>query len=470
MPLQEAQIQRFMVSVAENLKHPTEDIAKSAVAAVHALSRGYFGGMSVTWQGELVKQYLSKLEDSNPAARRGFALALGALAPAVLGAEDEDQVEPEEEMVVDEVTGEVSGGGGGGAIRRLDAAVNGLAKAATFIQEDKDERDAEARRNAVRALVTIVEAVGVGDVAGVGGGEQGNHRRLQQNHVETVLNALLTCLTDYSTDNRGDVGSWVREAAMLGLEQVLPPVAAHHARAVPQPAWLTPAMVKRVIDQLIQQLCEKIDRIRTRAGASLLALLTLEPPLPCVPQRELLTRVLQNEESPGTAVDWNSPAVAFPRLVHLVEATEYTRAAVSGLVISVGGLSESLVKHSWDALLRLLQKEPLDTRLRVATALTATLSTFQGIDRVIIPVFKTAHLFLTNGFLDELDEADTTHTDIPKDLLLSAQHEMRGSNDVVKLEAGVCVCVCVCVSDLLSMCFPAHTHARRRALATAARH
>jgi hypothetical protein len=113
LPLQEAQIQRFMVSVAENLKHPTEDIAKSAVAAVHALSRGYFGSMSVTWQGELVKQYLSKLEDSNPAARRGYALALGALAPAVLGAEEEDQVEPEEEMVVDEVTGEVSGGGGG---------------------------------------------------------------------------------------------------------------------------------------------------------------------------------------------------------------------------------------------------------------------------------------------------------------------------------------------------------------------
>ena len=44
----------------------------------------------------------------------GFALALGALAPAVLGAEDDDQQEAEKEIVVDEVTGEVSGGGGGG--------------------------------------------------------------------------------------------------------------------------------------------------------------------------------------------------------------------------------------------------------------------------------------------------------------------------------------------------------------------
>jgi chemotaxis protein histidine kinase CheA len=36
-----------------------------------------------------------------------------------------------------------------------------------------------------------------------------------------VVPALLAALCDYSRDNRGDVGSWVREAAMEGLTQLL---------------------------------------------------------------------------------------------------------------------------------------------------------------------------------------------------------------------------------------------------------
>jgi hypothetical protein len=66
----------------ENLQHPTEDIVTAAVAAVRAVSRQYFAAMPAAWQGELVAQYLGKLFNANPAARRGFALALGALAPA----------------------------------------------------------------------------------------------------------------------------------------------------------------------------------------------------------------------------------------------------------------------------------------------------------------------------------------------------------------------------------------------------
>lgn len=33
-----------------------------------------------------------------------------------------------------------------------------------------------------------------------------------------VLEALLEGMQDYTSDSRGDVGAWVREAAMLGLK------------------------------------------------------------------------------------------------------------------------------------------------------------------------------------------------------------------------------------------------------------
>lgn len=42
-----------------------------------------------------------------------------------------------------------------------------------------------------------------------------------------VLPCLHTCLTDYSTDNRGDVGSWVREAGMEALVSVVKLLADH---------------------------------------------------------------------------------------------------------------------------------------------------------------------------------------------------------------------------------------------------
>ena len=39
--------------------------------------------------------------------------------------------------------------------------------------------------------------------------------------VKDILETLYRCLEDYQLDRRGDVGSWVREEAMLALTQFL---------------------------------------------------------------------------------------------------------------------------------------------------------------------------------------------------------------------------------------------------------
>jgi hypothetical protein len=87
-----------------------------------------------------------------------------------------------------------------------------------------------------------VEAVGVGGAVEGGnrGGEGGEGgRSLTRELMETVVGALLACLKDYSTDNRGDVGSWVREAAMQGLAQVPTPHSLHPTPYTPRPAPYT---------------------------------------------------------------------------------------------------------------------------------------------------------------------------------------------------------------------------------------
>jgi hypothetical protein len=109
--------------------------------------------------------------------------------------------------------------------------IGALAKAATVIQASADERDPEARKNAVIGLVGAVQTAGVagcfGEEKKSGGGGEGEEEEkevmgLNREQFGVVFDALVKCCDDYATDSRGDVGSWVREAAMKGLAAVKP--------------------------------------------------------------------------------------------------------------------------------------------------------------------------------------------------------------------------------------------------------
>lgn len=85
-------------------------------------------------------------------------------------------------------------------------------------QDNPDDRDAEARVNAVKGLVSVCEALT----------QEKEHSGIQSIEddmslflliKDKIMTTLLKALDDYSVDNRGDVGSWVREAAMDGLER-----------------------------------------------------------------------------------------------------------------------------------------------------------------------------------------------------------------------------------------------------------
>ncbi len=74
------------------------------------------------------------------------------------------------------------------------------------------KRDAETRRNAVSALAHLVDTLGL-EAPGTDGMTWGEWQ-LAWVHV------LASC-HDYCTDSRGDVGSWVRRAAIDALEAML---------------------------------------------------------------------------------------------------------------------------------------------------------------------------------------------------------------------------------------------------------
>lgn len=77
--------------------------------------------------------------------------------------------------------------------------------------------DAEVRVNSVRSLVSICETLTCSKNPIFSNSEEESSLFLCIKNE--VIQTLLKALDDYTVDNRGDVGSWVREASINGLEK-----------------------------------------------------------------------------------------------------------------------------------------------------------------------------------------------------------------------------------------------------------
>lgn len=93
------------------------------------------------------------------------------------------------------------------------------------------------------------------------------------------------------------------------------------------------------------------------------------------------------------------PSVSYPRLVQLLRIGCYSRPVLSGLVISMGGLQESLRRASVTALLEYFQASEPDTDTNeekktreylLSTDFLWVLQKYQKCDRVITPTLKVS--------------------------------------------------------------------------------
>lgn len=87
------------------------------------------------------------------------------------------------------------------------------------------------------------------------------------------MSSLEACLTDYSTDQRGDVGSWVRIAAMNLLGFLMPCVSKLDTN---ESQYLDMQITTRFVAALLKQSVERIDKVRACAGQVLYDLISNE--------------------------------------------------------------------------------------------------------------------------------------------------------------------------------------------------
>src|SRR4051794_33388888 len=104
-------------------------------------------------------------------------------------------------------------------------------------------------------------------------------------------------LEDYVTDSRGDVGSWVREASMVGLLEFSPLIIKLDSISTSKQWWTNELSIK-VFRNLLKQSVERIDRVRTCAGRVLLEILYMKKEgekdhwMFEIPGRDVLQKVL----------------------------------------------------------------------------------------------------------------------------------------------------------------------------------
>eukprot|EP01029_Cantina_marsupialis_P011912 TRINITY_DN2641_c0_g1_i1.p1 TRINITY_DN2641_c0_g1~~TRINITY_DN2641_c0_g1_i1.p1 ORF type:complete len:1359 (+),score=487.32 TRINITY_DN2641_c0_g1_i1:110-4186(+) len=175
-------------------------------------------------------------------------------------------------------------------------------------------------------------------------------------------------------------------------------------------------MTSAIIGRLLKQLSEKIDGMRNVAGEVLFRLLhRTTPVLPYFENRSELISIFPKDlcSRPYPFI-WRAAHNTFPLITPILKIPFFRPWVLSGLVLSVGGQTESVMKASRNALsggvkgkLSWLDKQLEGGNKRlVADIMTELLDILEKNirkDRVAIPVLKTIAFFQLRGITEFMD-------------------------------------------------------------------
>ena len=405
---------KMLDAVDASIPHPNEEIQLCACRALQQLLTSYFPvgekGPSSRLRNRVLEKFVKMIKTTkNPAAARGYTMALGHL-PAKLLAPDS---------------------------MSLESVLHVLARAAHPKAKVDGEGDAETRRNATSALVRIVSTV-----VRSGDSHHGSDYPLEAPtslQVSKVVKALYWGMEDYNVDRRGDVGSWVRIAAMDGFTTLV-----LLCDEIKERALFDSLSGTKIVGLMLKQLTEKLDLVRVHAGKSLQKILVRgENSFPSVLGASKLRDALELQGCSIT-YSWAEPKAVFRRAIAAAtingeeEAScgggptyPYYGPTIAGIIASVGGKAEApeataaLLEHAKDS-----KGTPLIPKL--AKILLVLFERHLGAGRVTLPLLRTVEKLLSRQCLDEVLEPDDLFAE---PLLSLMEKELTNCSDVHRLFA-----------------------------------
>lgn len=189
------------------------------------------------------------------------------------------------------------------------------------------------------------------------------------------ISALLTAFkSDYQVDNRGDIGSIVREEAMLGIFHI-------HERSEG-----TLQLKHEFLEEVLGQAVEKLDRIRFASRDVLASKVYLA-------DDTILRSTIESVQ------DWKTPDSVIPVISTLVNVPVFRRRILRGLAYSVGGSSATVASIAFNVLLE--QMATPATALPLLEELVDLANEFRGSLRIALPVLTTISQILAHGVVSE---------------------------------------------------------------------
>eukprot|EP00658_Telonema_sp_P-2_P068767 TRINITY_DN5773_c0_g1_i1.p1 TRINITY_DN5773_c0_g1~~TRINITY_DN5773_c0_g1_i1.p1 ORF type:complete len:604 (+),score=167.76 TRINITY_DN5773_c0_g1_i1:86-1897(+) len=230
----------------------------------------------------------------------------------------------------------------------------------------KAEKAPEVRQNAVRTLHSLV----LHSIA---------RSELVADDWTPVFNKLVLALGDYSKDNRGQVGSWVRIEAINALRDLAPKVSASFPEL-----WTSP-MCTKLLSCTLRLSLEHLDKVRTLALSTLHYFVSSS--LPQLPHLSLLQSVCTDSICTGGALH------CFEQLVALTSLPALCKPVVLGLCDSIGAPGKYTSEAAITALRGYLSTHP-EAQLAVMVSLVKLINEKKGKASLTSTLVKALHSML----------------------------------------------------------------------------
>ncbi|WWC99224.1 hypothetical protein V866_006120 [Kwoniella sp. B9012] len=289
---------------------------------------------------------------------------------------------------------------------------------------DKPEKiDIESRRAAVRSLgdIAIQRVDGVSSDA------------VTPTQLSSILQSFLQGLGDYTTDQRGDVGSWVRVQSLISTGDVL-------STLDPQLNLVSEETFDDLIGGIIKQGVEKLESVRGETARTLAKLREAGWEWEGMGGMKVDLRQLENDGFRYIdQKEWFTISMPILR-------TEYRKQLIAGLVLTVGSQVITLSNAAFQPLSLCLTQNP-DLIASVLGDLLELLEKNYTSNRIFVPTLQTLWKLFENGLLEVLcEEGNDNEEQLSSDILSSA---CKGIPNIKSIER-ITNCMRVVISCLSS--------------------
>ncbi|KAI9443203.1 TBCD protein [Lactarius indigo] len=273
--------------------------------------------------------------------------------------------------------------------------------------------DVEARRNCMLSIQIILTSL-----------VPHPPRPLSPDQVIRMYKALILGLEDYTTDERGDIGSRIRIASIRGLASVSLVLLTLVKSDTAFFEYIPADLYQEAIAGILKQGVERLDSVRQQAGESIIRLLKCPPPFVDDSNswkfhgeqlfEELLLRDIPDDDAAGGSHGWQDSAWIFPRAMNFLEIPEYRRAVLAGLLVSVGSKTDSTQRHVRNSIVTYAKRLPVEANngdrgyslhAFVTDLITEAKSNLSKNNKVI-PVLQVFNVLLETDALGRLFESE----------------------------------------------------------------